>query len=239
MGGHARADARDPGPIRRSSPFRDRAGGLLRRSEATWRARLCDFVDVVGGALNGHRRDVEAPAGPEGRSRSASVGTELVADDAAAAHALFSRNQGDFPVTAATEVTHYTVEEMRALIEDQRAFGVWQTERLVALTVLRQRSFDEAETEFTVTERTMRRGGIATALKAHSVWTLAAEGISRFGTGGAQVNKASLKANRRVGYHLEPRWLTYVRLCPTQRAGAVLNRTDPTPPCRPAASGLQ
>jgi len=197
-------------------------------SSTSWGARLTVTDETLR-----HLQDQKAGLGRHLLVR------ELVVDDAAAAHALFSRNQGDFPVTPATEVTHYTVEEMRALIEDQRAFGVWQTERLVALTVLRQRSFDEAETEFTVTERTMRRGGIATALKAHSVWTLAAEGISRFGTGGAQVNEASLKANRRVGYHLEPLWLTYVRLCPTQRAGAVLNRADPTPPCRPAASGLQ
>lgn len=136
---------------------------------------------------------------------------ELVAGEAAAVHDVFGRNRQDFPWTPATEAQDYTAEQMRQLINDRHAFGVWQEDQLVAVTVLTQRSAEEAETDFTVTDRTMRHRGIATALKAHAVCALAAQGVRRFGTGGAHVNEASRKANQRLGYQLEPLWLTYTR----------------------------
>lgn len=134
---------------------------------------------------------------------------ELVPHDAGAAHTLFRRNRLDFHSTPATEAPNHTVEEFRALFREHRAFGVWQQDRLFAFTMMKQQSAGLAETDFTVTERGVRGRGLAPALKAHSVWCLAMEGTTRFGTGGAQANEASLKVNRRLGYQIEPLWLTY------------------------------
>ena len=129
--------------------------------------------------------------------------------DAVEAHRLFHQNRPDFPSTPATEADDYTLDEMRQLIGANPAFGVWHQEHLIALTVLRRRRDVAAETDFTVTDRAWRGQGLATAVKALSVSTLAGEGVAHFGTGGAQVNEASLKANQHLGYHIEPLWLTY------------------------------
>ncbi len=69
--------------------------------------------------------------------------------------------------------------------------------------------------EFTVTDRAARGRGLATALKAYAILTLWRDGVRHFGTGGAEVNEASLRANLRLGYEIEPLWLTYGRMVGT------------------------
>lgn len=79
---------------------------------------------------------------------------------------------------------------------------------------------DRIETEFTATHPDARRRGLATAVKAESILTLAAEGHRVFGTGGAAVNEGSLRANLRLGYVLEPRWLSWRAPAPPAPATA-------------------
>lgn len=136
---------------------------------------------------------------------------EMDSRDAGAAHRLHSENRADFPSTPATETEHYTERDLADLIASGRAFGVWDGGRLCALTVMRHHSPSQAGTEFTVTDRPERGRGLATAVKAYAVLTLWREGVCRFGTGGAEANEASLKANLRLGYVLEPLWITYGR----------------------------
>ncbi|MFD2078735.1 GNAT family N-acetyltransferase [Actinopolymorpha cephalotaxi] len=140
---------------------------------------------------------------------------ELGPRDAAAAHRLYAANRPDFPSTPSTEPDRYTEEEFTGLIGAGRAFGAWNADRLCALTVMRQQGPDRAGTEIIVTDRAERGRGLATAVKAYAIRTLWQEGVRHFGTGGAEVNEASLKANLRLGYEIEPLWLTYGRVART------------------------
>lgn len=66
----------------------------------------------------------------------------------------------------------------------------------------------EAETHFTVVHRAWRGRGLGIAVKAASVLTLAAEGVTRFRTGGSVDNVAILRANDALGYVRDEEWVT-------------------------------
>ncbi|MEG8034485.1 hypothetical protein QP157_03855 [Sphingomonas sp. LR61] len=66
----------------------------------------------------------------------------------------------------------------------------------------------EAETHFTVVHRAWRSRGLSIAVKAASVLVLAAEGVTRFRTGGSADNTAILRANDAVGYVRDEEWVT-------------------------------
>ncbi|HEY6737795.1 MAG TPA: hypothetical protein VI076_03025 [Actinopolymorphaceae bacterium] len=127
------------------------------------------------------------------------------------AHRLFQRSRGDFPSTPVTEPDDYSLAEIEDAARAERIFGVFDGERLCALTIVRRRSPAKVETEVTLTDRDLRGRGLATAVKACSVATSWRAGARRFATGGAEANEASLKANLRLGYVLEPSWFTYAR----------------------------
>lgn len=78
---------------------------------------------------------------------------------------------------------------------------------LVALTAVTPHG-EYAETEFTSVDPIYRRRGLARAVKSASIVTLAGEGVRTFGTGGAQVNAASIGMNESLGYVIEERWVT-------------------------------
>ena len=99
---------------------------------------------------------------------------------------------------------------MEALWEEGfRFFGAFLNGELAAVTVISSGENDYAETEFTSVAREHRRKGLGAGVKAASILALAAVGVRVFGTGGAQVNEASLAMNRAVGYVVEERWLSY------------------------------
>ena len=136
--------------------------------------------------------------------------TRLSGADGGAAHALYERCRPDFPVTPATTPEAYDVAQMAALLADSFAFGLWVGEQLAALTVVTcPGNGTVADTLFTVTDARFRGRGFATAVKAQSVLELLSLGCLQFRTGGAQVNEPSLRANRRLGYVIEPLWLTF------------------------------
>lgn len=180
-----------------------RGYAVLHRSWGAW-LELTDATDPE------RYRALLAPASAAGYDFR-----ELDSGDARAAHRLYAQNRPDFPSTPSTEPDQYTEEEFAELITSGRAFGAWNADRLCALTVMRQRSSSGAGTEFTVTDRAERGRGLATAVKACGILTLWQEGVREFGTGGAEVNEASLKANLKLGYEIEPLWLTYGRVTGT------------------------
>ena len=74
-----------------------------------------------------------------------------------------------------------------------------------------------AEVDFTVVRPDLRGHGLGTALKAASMLALsspstpddgAAPSVTAFRTGGAAENAAILRANERLGFVVDERWLT-------------------------------
>ncbi|WP_420367187.1 acetyltransferase [Curtobacterium sp. L1-20] len=113
----------------------------------------------------------------------------------------------DYPGSAATQ---HTPLDRRAATPgvSRRAFGAFGPEGdLVSMTFVDVDGV-EAETHFTVVHRAWRGQGLGIAVKAASVLTLAAEGVTRFRTGGSADNVAILRANDAVGYVRDEEWVT-------------------------------
>lgn len=117
----------------------------------------------------------------------------------------------DYPRTPVTPHEVPDVDELAARLESGWwAFGAVRVDdrrRLDCVSVLSPRD-DQVETMFTVTRAPVRGRGLATAVKARSILELTQRGYRDFGTGGAAADEASLRANLRLGYVLEPRWLS-------------------------------
>ena len=131
---------------------------------------------------------------------------ELGEGDAPAVLALDAATRDDYPGEVAT--AHRPLTRDRATPgPSRRAFGALASGELVAMTFL---DVDEsrAETDFTTVAAPWRGRGLGTAVKAASVLTLVAEGVTRFRTGGSADNGASVAMNRRVGYVLDEEWIT-------------------------------
>lgn len=131
-------------------------------------------------------------------------------DDLAQVLALDDLTARDYPGGVATR--HQPLDEATAAtaLEDGRAWGAWVGDTLVALTATHLLE-DRVETDFTAVHPGHRRQGLATAVKAASVLAHAEDGATRFGTGGANGNLASLAMNRTVGYQITETWHTYRR----------------------------
>jgi GNAT superfamily N-acetyltransferase len=136
---------------------------------------------------------------------------ELGPAAAEALHRLEAANHPDYPFTPATAHHLRDPGATRALWADgKRIFGALDKRLLVAATVI-GRTDRHGETEFTSVLGDYRGRGIGQAVKAASILALASEGVVTFGTGGAGLNEASLRANRALGYVLEERWRSYQR----------------------------
>jgi RimJ/RimL family protein N-acetyltransferase len=98
--------------------------------------------------------------------------------------------------------------ETRALWPEHRVFGAFDGNRLVGATVIRAND-GFGDTLFTSVLSTYRRRGVAQAVKAASILAFLDIGITRFSTGGAAANQASLQANQSLGYKLTEHWRTY------------------------------
>ncbi|MFF0266350.1 GNAT family N-acetyltransferase [Kribbella sp. NPDC004536] len=133
---------------------------------------------------------------------------ELGPESASALHTLEKTNQPDYPDTPATHHDIGNLANVQALWPANRVFGAFDGNRLVAATVIREHE-GRGETAFTSVLAAYRRRGVGQAVKAASILALLDVGITRFGTGGAAVNQASLQANEALGYQLTERWRTY------------------------------
>lgn len=133
---------------------------------------------------------------------------ELGPESAAALHALEKTNEPDYPDTPATHHEVGDLAKTQALWPANRVFGAFDGNRLVGATVIRE--YDgHGDTAFTSVLAQYRRRGVGQAVKAASILAFLDLGITRFSTGGAAVNRASLQANQSLGYQLTERWRTY------------------------------
>ncbi|GAA1602973.1 hypothetical protein GCM10009804_69300 [Kribbella hippodromi] len=133
---------------------------------------------------------------------------ELGPEAAPALHELEKANEPDYPYTPATHRVVGAAKDIRALWPGHRVFGAFDGHRLVGATVIRQKD-GFGDTAFTSVLSTHRRRGVAQAVKAASILALLDVGITRFSTGGAAANQASLQANQSLGYQLTEQWRTY------------------------------
>lgn len=122
----------------------------------------------------------------------------------------------DFPQTPATVTAARGPETIAALMQNgMRVFGArlaGPEGALVAVTgvsvVAHRGEPARAETDRTCVLAEHRRQGLAVAIKAASVLALLEAGHTRFGTGGAAVNRGSLAMNSALGYRITERWLS-------------------------------
>jgi hypothetical protein len=133
---------------------------------------------------------------------------ELGPESAEVVHKLEKANEADYPYTPATHRVVGELAETRALWPAYRVFGAFDGNRLVGATVIRQKD-GFGDTFFTSVLATHRRRGVAQAVKAVSILAFLDIGITRFSTGGAAANQASLQANQSLGYQLTEHWRTY------------------------------
>jgi GNAT superfamily N-acetyltransferase len=161
----------------------------------SWGARLTDADPGLLAALVAAARD----------HRVVEVDTR---SDAAIA-ALEAAVREDYPGGPATAPDAHDAAALAALrAGGTRFFAVIDpSDGLVAVTAIR-RDGGHAETDFTSVARAHRRRGLAEAVKAASVLALLRDGVTGFGTGGAEENAASLAMNARLGYTVTERWLT-------------------------------
>lgn len=138
---------------------------------------------------------------------SGSITRELTADDVDTVLELDAATTGDYPGSAATH--HEPLTRASASPSDfRRAFGAFLPNGdLVGMTFVDINDKD-AETDFTVVHRDWRRRGLGTAVKAASILALAADGVTRFRTGGSAENTAILRSNDAVGYVRDEEWVT-------------------------------
>jgi GNAT superfamily N-acetyltransferase len=133
---------------------------------------------------------------------------ELGPESAELLHELEKANEADYPYTPATHRVVGELADIRALWPACRVFGAFDGNRLVGATVIRQKD-GYGDTAFTSVLGTHRRRGVAQAVKAASILAFLDIGISRFSTGGAAANQASLQANQSLGYQVTEQWRTY------------------------------
>ncbi|TDW89973.1 hypothetical protein EV137_3778 [Kribbella pratensis] len=133
---------------------------------------------------------------------------ELGPESAADLYALEKTNEADYPNTPATHRVVGELADVAGLWPENRVFGAFDGNRLVGATVIREKD-GFGDTAFTSVLATHRRRGVAQAVKAASILAFLDIGITRFSTGGAAANQASLQANQSLGYQLTEQWRTY------------------------------
>ena len=133
---------------------------------------------------------------------------ELGPESAELLHKLEKANEADYPYTPATHRVVGELADVRELWPGNRVFGAFDGNRLVGATVMREKN-GFGDTAFTSVLATHRRRGVAQAVKAASILAFLDIGITRFSTGGAAANQASLQANQSLGYQVTEQWRTY------------------------------
>lgn len=125
---------------------------------------------------------------------------------------LYMEGFEDVPQVPATRWTLQTREAFEQAYWQDRFewFSVWYRGQIVALTLL-EKDQTTVQSEITLTARKFRHRGLSTLVKAHAFQWAKTAGFVQASTGGAVVNLGMLKVNRRLGYAIEPMWVTYTR----------------------------
>ncbi|RZS56524.1 hypothetical protein EV141_1988 [Microcella putealis] len=117
----------------------------------------------------------------------------------------------DYPFTPATHQALPTRASIRALWADgKRVFGAIDDGMLVGAIVWTPAG-DLVDNDFASVRASHRGSGVASAIAALSIVTLAEDGARTFTAGGAAVNAASLALVRAAGFEVDERWGSYVR----------------------------
>ncbi|GHF95332.1 GNAT family N-acetyltransferase [Deinococcus piscis] len=125
-------------------------------------------------------------------------------------YALHLQFTDDAPATPATASEHLSRDEFAAKLREWRTWVLWRGREAVAYTSVH---FPDGQPDSagTVTRRSERGRGLATALKAYALDQLRQQGFTQASTGGAVTNLPMLRVNLRLGYRPEPLWLTFER----------------------------
>lgn len=92
------------------------------------------------------------------------------------------------------------------------AFMAVKGTRVLAYTAIKPRA-DGVETTLTATERAHRGRGLATLVKATALqWAREQTPQGTAHSGGNVTNMAMLRVNQRLGYHVEPMWITWLKV---------------------------
>lgn len=137
---------------------------------------------------------------------------ELEIADRSAVLALDRGTLGDYPGDVATR--HEPLTAVTATPSARhRGWGAFAGDGLLcAMTFVEIPVGSGAvETAFTVVRRGWRGRGLGTAVKATSLLALLLGGRTRFRTGGAVDNRASIRMNETLGYIRDEEWVTLAR----------------------------
>lgn len=180
------------------------AGWTVRSRSWGARLHLADDADLAP------YRDLVAAAeaqGVEVRVLEAADSLALRALDAEAAP-RFPRTDGSFHTPLSGDL------EARLDGEDGVAVGAFAGAELIGVTLLFRTHGADGDVRWDVDRTAVRQGhegrGLGKAVKAASVLATHARGGRIWGTGGAEVNAASLRMNEALGFALEPLWLALV-----------------------------
>lgn len=106
---------------------------------------------------------------------------------------------------------HPTINDSSTLLESL-VVGVSDDDYIGMASLFDQPGFPNvAGSGLTGVKEGFRNLGVATALKAKTVNWAKGKGYAEVNAGGAGVNVAILKVNRRIGFDVEPAWVTYAR----------------------------
>lgn len=130
-------------------------------------------------------------------------------EDPAPLHELQTQFEKDSPATPATLPERLSLAEFAAALPQRRTWVLWRGAEAVAMTAFENTA--SPDNLGTITRRDWRGQGLATALKAAALTELRREGVPHTTTGGALANLPMLRVNLRLGYRLEPMWLTFER----------------------------
>ncbi|ADV66364.1 GNAT family N-acetyltransferase [Deinococcus maricopensis] len=132
----------------------------------------------------------------------------------AALHALTLEAVRDAPRNPTTTPDDLTPETLRATVErEEQVWVATYRNEITGFTRLTPRG-THAESELTAVTRAHRRRGLATLLKMHALTWARTQGLTSAGTGGNVHNLPMLRVNARLGYRVEPMWITYTRDMP-------------------------
>ncbi|HET8958111.1 MAG TPA: GNAT family N-acetyltransferase [Microcella sp.] len=190
---------------------------ILRQDDPRVSELLAQGYRLVGESWGAN---LHLPTTPDLSSYAARVdairarGIELRELDVAFADALYDlevANNADYPFTPATHQALPTRASIRALWRDgKRVFGAIDDGMLVGAIVWTTAG-DRVDNDFASVRASHRGSGVASAIAALSIVTLAEDGARHITAGGAAVNAASLALVRASGFEVDELWGSYAR----------------------------
>jgi GNAT superfamily N-acetyltransferase len=188
---------------------------VLRASDPECAVLEATGYNLVGVSWAAHLTLPEAPDLGPLQARVAAMQSQgyriemLGAEWADALLALETVTNADYPYTPATERSVPTLDTIRALWRpDAWVFGASQNSELVCAGAASNRG-DRVEIDFGSVHPVHRRRGVAAAVAAHALMTLADMGFRNFATGGADVNSGSKATVETLGFVIDEVWHSY------------------------------